>query len=118
MSSTKDRNLTNSQGNFVHVVYFWLKEPANEKVRATFEASLTSFINNSSFASTKYLGTPADTDRGVIDNSYTYCLMVTFDSKEQHDQYQVEEGHLQFIEECSELWTKVVVYDSENVLSS
>ena len=104
------------QGDFVHVVYFWLKEPENQEDRSSFEKSLTNFINNSEFIQTKHLGTPAATDRGVIDNSYTYCLLVTFENKEMHDKYQVEEGHLQFIEESSNLWEKVLVYDSENLL--
>ena len=106
------------QGNFAHVVYFWLENPENQEDRKAFEASLTNFINSSEFIRTKHLGTPADTDRGVIDNTYTYCLLLTFDNKEMQDKYQVEEGHLKFIEESGKLWKKVVVYDSENILKN
>ena len=109
-------NLTNNTGNFVHAVHFWLKEPENEKIRATFETSLSNFINNSVFIKTKHLGTPASTDRPIIDTSYTYALVVTFDSKEKHDAYQIEEGHLQFIEECKDFWKKVLIYDSVSIL--
>ncbi|OIQ40557.1 MAG: stress responsive protein [Bacteroidetes bacterium MedPE-SWsnd-G1] len=118
ISSCSSQNLTKKmeQGSFAHVVYFWLNNPENQKERAEFEKSLTTFINNSEFIQTKHLGTPAATDRGVIDNSYTYCLMLTFENKEMQDKYQVEEGHLKFIEESSKLWEKVVVYDSENIL--
>lgn len=116
MSSNLNQNLTeNTPGNFVHNVYFWLNNPNDKDDKASFEASLANFINNSAFIQTKHLGTPASTDRGVIDNSYSYCLMVTFENKEKHDQYQVESGHLKFIEESSKLWKKVVVYDSENL---
>ncbi|MDT0552002.1 Dabb family protein [Urechidicola vernalis] len=104
------------QGNFAHVVYFWLKQPEHQEDRQAFEKSLSTFINNSEFIQTKHLGTPAATDRGVIDSSYTYCLLLTFENKELQDKYQVEEGHLKFIEESSKLWEKVVVYDSENIL--
>ena len=104
------------EGNFVHSVYFWLHNPDNNEDRQDFEKSLTNFINNSKFIQTKHLGTPADTDRGVIDTSYTYCLIVTFENKAMHDKYQVEAGHLQFIEESSKLWDKVLIYDSENLL--
>lgn len=105
-----------TQGGFAHVVYFWLKNPDDANDRKAFEASLTNFINNSEFIRTKHLGTPAATDRGVIDNSYTYCLLLTFDNKEMQDKYQVEEGHLKFIDESQDLWEKVIVYDSENFL--
>lgn len=104
------------QGNFAHNVYFWLNNPDNQEDRAAFEKSLTNFINHSEFIRTKHLGTPAATDRGVIDNSYTYSLLLTFDNKAQQDKYQVEEGHLKFIEESSKLWKKVIVYDSEDIL--
>ena len=60
-----------------------------------------------------HIGTPAQTNRPVIDNSYTYSLIVTFPSKEEHDEYQQEEVHQVFIEEAKELWKKVLVYDSE-----
>ena len=109
-------NLTNKSRTFVHAVHFWLKEPENEKVRATFEASLSQFINNSVFIKTKHVGTPASTDRPVIDNTYTYALVVTFENKEKHDAYQIEEGHLKFIEECKDFWDKVLIYDSESIL--
>lgn len=118
ISSCSDQNHTKTmeQGNFAHVVYFWLNNPDNQEERTAFEKSLTTFINNSEFIQTKHLGTPAATDRGVIDNSYTYSLMLTFKNKEMQDKYQVEEGHLKFIDESSKLWEKVIVYDSENLL--
>ena len=117
-SCTCNDNSSNTmkEGNFVHSVYFWLHNPDNNEDRQAFEKSLTNFINNSEFIQTKHLGTPADTDRGVIDTSYTYCLIVTFENKAMHDKYQVEAGHLQFIEESSKLWDKVLIYDSENLL--
>lgn len=101
-------------GDFIHTVFFWLKNPESKPDREAFEKSLKKFIDQSEFIQTKHLGTPADTDRSVIDNSYTYCLMVSFASKEDHDKYQAEAGHKLFIEESSDLWEKVLVYDSVN----
>ena len=103
------------KGSFAHVVYFWLKNPDDTIAREKFISSLSNFINNSEFIRSKHIGTPADTDRAVIDNSYTYSLIVTFDSKEDQDKYQVEEGHIKFIQDSKELWEKVVVYDSESL---
>lgn len=105
-----------NQGNFAHIVFFWLKNANSEDDRNTFEASLKRFVNTSVFIKTKHVGTPANTDRPVIDSSYTYCLSLTFANKSDQDQYQEEAGHHRFIEECAELWEKVIVYDSENIL--
>ena len=107
---------SNKPGNFAHIVFFWLKNANDADDRVAFEASLTKFINNSSFIQTKHVGTPAATDREVIDSSYTYCLSLTFSNKSDQDQYQEEPAHNLFIEECADLWEKVIVYDSENIL--
>lgn len=98
--------------NFSHVVYFWLNNPENEQDRLDFETSLKKFLNNSMYAQTKFIGVPANTPREVVDNSYTYSLILTFPSKEIQEKYQNETAHLAFIEEASHLWEKVKVYDS------
>ena len=98
--------------NFTHVVYFWLNNPENEQDRSDFETSLKKFLNQSKYAGTKFIGVPANTPREVVDNSYTYSLILTFPSKEIQDKYQNESAHLEFIKEASHLWEKVQVYDS------
>lgn len=105
----------NMQGTFTHSVYFWLKNPDNAEDRAAFEKSITKFIDNSKYVKTRYLGTPANTPREVVDNSYTYCLIVSFDDKEAQDKYQTEPVHDKFKEESEHLWTKVQIYDSLKV---
>ena len=103
-------------GKFVHTVLFWLKNPESKEDRLKFETSLQKFLNASEHISSMHLGTPASTNRPVIDNSYTYCLMVTFVSKDAHDKYQEEVAHKVFIRESESLWKKVLIYDSENIL--
>lgn len=98
--------------NFTHVVYFWLNNPDNKQDRSVFENSLKKFLNNSKYAQTKFIGTPANTPREVVDNSYTYSLILSFPSKENQEKYQNEPAHLDFIKEASHLWKKVQVYDS------
>ncbi|GAA3586032.1 Dabb family protein [Snuella lapsa] len=102
-------------GNFRHTVFFWLKNPEDQSDRNAFEASLKKFIDSSIFVKAKHLGIPANTPRDVVDNSYTYCLVVDFLTKEDHDKYQAEPAHKLFIEESSNLWEKVQVYDSKNI---
>ncbi|MEM8762268.1 MAG: Dabb family protein [Bacteroidota bacterium] len=100
---------------FAHTVYFWLKNPDSADDRNQFERSLKRFLNNSKFAKTNFIGVPPKATREVVDGSFTYALIVTFDSAEAQDGYQKEAAHLQFIDECKDLWSKVIVYDSNGI---
>ena len=101
-----------NQNYFMHTVLFWLKNPASDNDRKTFETSVKKFIKNSQYVQFSHVGTPAGTDRPVVDNSYTYSLLVSFKSVEDHDKYQIEPAHKLFIEECKPLWEKVLIYDA------
>jgi hypothetical protein len=98
--------------SFIHMVFFWMKEPDNRNHQAKFEASLSKFITGSPQVISSHIGKPAGTDREVVDNSYQYCLAVTFATEADHNIYQEDPAHHAFIEECKELWTHVQVYDS------
>ncbi len=100
---------------FVHVVYFWLKNPNSQEDCMAFEASLKKFLKHSKYAKTKFIGTPMPASRAVVDGSFTYSLIVTFDSAAAQLSYQEEEPHQIFIKESSQLWGKVVVYDSKEI---
>ncbi len=125
LSAQKEKDMTHSnpsstepgpkekiQGDFVHMVFFWLKNPESQEDRARFEESLTRLIHNSRYVASAHMGQPAGTDREVVDNSYTYSLVATFPDKETQDKYQDEPAHHTFIAECEDLWERVVVYDS------
>jgi hypothetical protein len=71
-------SMKNSAPGFLHTVFFWLKNPAYSTERQRFETSLKKFIDSSRFIKTRHIGVPAKTDRSVIDQSYTYCLSLTF----------------------------------------
>lgn len=116
VKNNKFKNNSMNKEYFKHTVFFWLKDPKNSSHREAFEASLKKFINSSKYIESKHLGMPANTDRDVIDSSYTYCLSLGFSSKENHDMYQNEPAHKLFLEESSTLWKKVLVYDSINML--
>lgn len=108
-------NSTTFEHAFAHTVYFWFKNPDSQTDRATFEASLKKFLDNSKYAKTNFIGKPPKAVRDVVDDSFTYSLIVSFDSAEDQAAYQVEPPHLVFIEECKDLWEKVIVYDSEGI---
>ncbi|WP_339666361.1 Dabb family protein [Maribacter arcticus] len=101
--------------NFSHTVFFWLKNPDNTADRAAFETSLKKFLDNSGYAKTKFIGTPPRSSRDVVDGSFTYSLILTFDSAESQKEYQDEAPHKLFISESEKLWTKVIVYDSTSI---
>ena len=100
---------------FAHTVYFWLANPDNQEDRMAFEKSLQKFLDNSEFAKTRFIGVPPRASRDVVDGSFTYSLLVSFESAEAQQGYQDEAPHKLFIEESSKLWTKVIVYDSKGV---
>lgn len=111
----KKLSMKEFDSNFAHTVYFWLENPDNAEDRKAFETSLQKFLDNSAYAKTKFIGKPPRASRDVVDGSFTYSLIVTFESAEAQKNYQDEVPHKLFIEESSKLWTKVIVYDSKTI---
>ena len=100
------------EGGFIHMVFFWLVDDSPE-VKKKFLNELSQFISQVDEIKKSHIGPPANTDRDVIDNTYSYNLVLTFDSKKEHDIYQAHPLHKQFIENASSLWSRVQVYDSD-----
>jgi hypothetical protein len=102
------------KNTFIHHVYFWLKNPES----AADKAALVDGLKKLSKVETIrqfHIGEPADTHRDVIERSYSISWMLIFDSLEDEEIYQPHPIHKKFVEECSHLWSKVVVHDSVNV---
>ncbi len=99
------------QQSFIHHVYFWLKNPANQEDRQMLLNGIKTLIEIPSIQS-YHLGISADTDRGVIDNTYVFSWLTIFKDKTQEAIYQQDPIHLAFVQNCSHLWSKVIVYDS------
>lgn len=111
----KTNEMREFDANFAHTVYFWLKNPDSTEDRKAFEVSLQKFLDRSAYAKTKFIGKPPRASRDVVDGSFTYSLIVTFESADAQKEYQDEPPHKVFIEESSDLWSKVIVYDSQSV---
>lgn len=96
---------------FIHHVYFWLKNPESKE---DFEKLVKGLEKLSKVSTIKmfHIGKPANTNREVIDRSYAVSWMLVFANGTDQESYQKDPVHLKFIEECSMLWSKVVVYDS------
>ena len=99
---------------FVHHVFFWLKPSNTPEENQKFEKSVSTLKEIKSIKQVD-IGKPALTDREVIDTTYSYSLLLIFDSLEAHDEYQVDPIHLQFVADSSTLWERVLIYDSESI---
>jgi hypothetical protein len=99
---------------FVHHVYFWLKNADSDNDKQQLLQGLHSLmaIEPKQLA---HIGVPAETNRGVIDTSYTFSLLLIFNTLQEQEDYQVHPIHLQFVENCAPLWERVVVYDSVDI---
>ena len=100
--------------SFVHHVYFWLNNPDNKEDLQKLIVGLQE-LSTVPQISAFHIGVPAPTDREVIDKSYAVSWLNIFSSEEDEKIYQTHPMHLKFIETCSPLWRKVVVYDSVHI---
>ncbi|GAB3516634.1 Dabb family protein [Emticicia fontis] len=96
---------------FVHHVYFWLKNPGNEADKAKLLEGLE-VLSKVPEIRMVHIGTPASTNRSVIERGYAVSWLLFFDNLEEEEIYQKHPVHLKFIEDYSHLWEKVIVYDS------
>ncbi len=101
---------------FVHHVFFWIKDDLTSDALTRFENGVKTLpsIDPVKFGD---IGKPAGTNRVVIERSYSYSLLLVFENKAAHDEYQIHHIHKKFIADCSDLWSKVLIYDSESIVS-
>jgi hypothetical protein len=97
-----------------HTVLFWAKDDLTAAQLADFEAGLRT-LPAIPMVSDGWVGTPAATDRKVVDRSYAFALLLRFKDVAAHDAYQVDPIHDAFHARCSNYWSKVVVYDFDDL---
>lgn len=113
LSTTSCNENREIQYDFCHHVYFWLNNPESPADRAEFEQGLNSLLEIEEIRLYQIgVPEPGTADRGVVDGSYTYSLLVFFDDINGHDIYQDHPVHVKFVEDYQHLWNRVVVYDS------
>src|ERR1700745_3084545 len=100
------------QNTFIHHVFFWLNENNESNRNKLIEGlkKLSAVKTIKQF----HIGVPANTNRDVIENTYSVSWTLFFDNPEDQDSYQVDPMHLNFVKECSHLWKKVTVFDTIN----
>lgn len=99
------------ENGFIHHVFFWLKDPENREALEELVRGLKK-LSKAPTIKDFHIGKPANTNRDVIDTSYSASWLLLFETAEDQDVYQTDPIHLNFIDECSHLWSKVIVYDT------
>ena len=99
---------------FIHHVFFWLKNPGDKGDRNKLVEGLKK-LSAAKTIKSFHIGKPANTRREVIDSSYDISWMLIFENEEDQDSYQTDPIHLKFIDDCSQLWSRVVVYDTISI---
>jgi len=95
-----------------HYVLFWLNDGLSEQEINDFAGFFEELKTIPTIKSLHY-GRAANTHaRDVVDNSFTYNLLVYFDTMDDINTYENHPTHLAAIEKYSKFWNKVAVHDS------
>ncbi|MEM7372191.1 MAG: Dabb family protein [Bacteroidota bacterium] len=96
---------------FIHHVFFWLKPGADKQLM---EAGLADLVKID-LIQQSHIGVASPSAREVVDDSFDYSLLLYFHNKADQDVYQDHPDHHVFVDTCSGLWEKVIVYDTVDV---
>ena len=111
---TNTNPVMQKKSTIVHHVFFWLKNPSSKEDLQKLLAGVRS-LRKIKTVRQLYVGVPASTEkRDVVENSYHVSELMFFDDLEGQKAYQDDPIHKKFVEDCSHLWEKVVVYDVLN----
>ena len=106
---------TKIKKQLTHHVFFWLKNPNSKEDLNKLIAGLKTLEKIESVKKL-HVGVPASTEkRDVVDSSFSVSELMFFDDVEGQNVYQEHPIHKKFVEQCSPLWEKVIVYDSIDV---
>ncbi|MEO6328077.1 MAG: Dabb family protein [Ginsengibacter sp.] len=95
-----------------HHVFFWLKD-ATSKVDLDKLLDGLQTLEKIETVRKMYIGVPASTEeRDVVDSSFSASELLFFDDTAGQKIYQDHPIHKKFVQDCSPLWRKVIVYDS------
>ena len=95
----------------LHMVYFWLKDPASTEDKQKLIDGLQA-LRAIPQVHSLHIGVPANTlKRDVIDNSFDVSELMFFESVEAQDEYQIHPIHKKFVDYFLPLTESVLVYD-------
>ena len=103
---------TPGQAGFFHNVFFWMRDNGDPSEARRLAEGCKTFLTGIPGIVRLTVGTPAGTQRDVVDNSYGVALLVEFVDASACHAYDSHPDHLRFIAKCSQFWSRVQVYDT------
>ena len=95
-----------------HYLLFWLKKDLSEKQVEDF-VNFFKELGKLPYLKSIHYGIPANSSpRTVFDNSFSYNVVMTFDSLEDLETYGKLPEHLAIVKKYSVFWNKMQVHDS------
>jgi hypothetical protein len=99
----------------VHHVFFWLKNPSSKEDLDKLIKGLQT-LKKIETVRKIHIGVPAATElRPVVEAGYSASELLFFDDPAGQKTYQDHPVHQKFVQDCSHLWEKVIVYDAMDV---
>jgi hypothetical protein len=117
MKHTKNSGFAKSiqEKALLHHVFFWLKNPQSQADQQQLIAGLKTLAAIPTIREI-HVGVLASTEkRDVVDTSWDVSELLFFDDEAGQKVYQDHPIHQAFVENCSHLWEKVLVYDALDV---
>jgi hypothetical protein len=115
LATLKTPSMKEEKKQLIHHVYFWLKSSGSKEDLSRLLEGLRT-LEKIETVRKIHIGVPAETEaRGVVDASYSASELLFFDDLAGQKTYQDHPIHKKFVEDCSHLWEKVIVYDSMDV---
>ena len=95
-----------------HNVYFTLKNPSPEAAQSLVDDCKTYLTVQAGIVSFHCGTLEPDLDRPVNDRDFDVSLHLLFETRADHDAYQIDAQHDVFIQRNKDTWAKVRVFDS------
>lgn len=96
-----------------HIVLVWLKKPGDLETRRQLIETSKSFKKIPGVIGVS-TGTPLQSERPVVDDSFDVAVIITFESREAMQNYQTHPRHTKAVEEVLRPVTdRMVIYDFE-----
>ena len=96
-----------------HQVFFTMKDRSEERAANLIDAAKTHLTGHPGCVFFGVGMRDVDYTRPVNDLDFDVALNIVFQTRADHDEYQIAERHLQFIDEQKDFWQTVRVFDAE-----
>jgi adenosyl cobinamide kinase/adenosyl cobinamide phosphate guanylyltransferase len=107
--------MEDNKAYLTHHVFFWLKNPGSKDNLDKLLQGLQT-LRKIETVRKIYIGVPASTEvRDVVDSTFSASELLFFDDEAGQKIYQDHPIHRKFVDDCSHLWQKVIVYDTTNL---